>query len=60
MRVAEAHTLQQLEKVVLRREEISDKAMMKTLNSGLCEPMHFGSLRDLNEKKALVTGQHLP
>lgn len=31
MRVAEAHTLQQLEKVVLRREEISDKAMMKTL-----------------------------
>lgn len=31
VRVAEAHTLQQLEKVVLRREEISDKATMKTL-----------------------------
>lgn len=31
VRVAEAHTLQQLVKVVLRREEFSDKAMMKTL-----------------------------
>jgi len=29
--VAEVHTLQQLEKVVLRREEISDKATMKPL-----------------------------
>lgn len=31
VRVAEAHTLQQLENVVLRREEISDKATMKSL-----------------------------
>lgn len=32
--------------------------MMKTL-CGLCELIHFGSLTDLNGKKALATVQHL-
>lgn len=31
VRVAEAHSMQQLVKVVLRREEISEKAMMNPL-----------------------------
>lgn len=59
VRVAKAHTLQQLEKVVLRREEILDEATTETLSKvWSCEPTHFGSFINLNGKYDLAIMQH--
>lgn len=59
VRVAKAYTLQQLEKVVLRREEILDKATTETISKvWSCEPTHFGSFINLDGKYDLAIMQH--